>query len=212
MTAKPTHPRFIDLEGQTFGRLVVVSYVGRDSLRTLWNCLCSCGNEKVISTIGLRHSRTQSCGCYHWERFHASHTTHGMCDTPTYHTWAAMIQRCTNPKTENYARYGGRGITVCESWLKFDAFFADMGERPKGKTLDRKDNDKGYSPENCRWATDHEQRRNTGRTRMITWSGKTQTAKEWAAELQIAYSTLISRLRMGWSVDEAFGVVSRDGK
>jgi hypothetical protein len=91
---------------------------------------------------------------------HEGVSTHGMCGTKIYYIWCDMVYRCTRPKHARYADYGGRGITVCERWREFANFYADMGERPEGRSLDRRDNDAGYSPENCRWATSEEQAEN----------------------------------------------------
>lgn len=112
----------------------------------------------------LQGGATRRCGCLNAERRIESSTerstTHGLTGTSTYVTWAHVIQRCTNSNHKQYADYGGRGIAVCERWTSFANFYADMGERPPGKSIDRIDNDKGYSPGNCRWATAKEQQAN----------------------------------------------------
>jgi hypothetical protein len=119
---------------------------------------CECGTDALIP-FG-QWGVTRSCGCLKRETTIARSTKHGMADSSEYDIWAAMIQRATNPKNARYADYGGRGIGVCERWLEFANFYADMGPRPDGRSLDRTDNDRGYSPENCRWATASEQRLN----------------------------------------------------
>jgi hypothetical protein len=123
--------------------------------------------------------------------------------TPTYTTWSKVIARCTNPCDRRYADYGGRGITVCEEWKTFMGFLADMGDRPKGMTLDRRDNSKGYEPSNCRWATPKEQQRNTRSNRLISFNGATKCVTEWAETLGIGKGTLNSRLQRGWTEAEA---------
>jgi len=128
---------------------------------------------------------------------------HGMHKTTIYKLWTSMMQRCTNPAGKDYPRYGGRGITVCERWTRFENFYADMGLRPEGKTLDRIDNDKGYSPDNCRWATLQEQMRNSRQTVMITRDGKTQCLKDWQRDLGLPASTYTGRRMRGWSVERA---------
>jgi hypothetical protein len=137
---------------------------------------------------------------------------HGMHGTPTYKSWEAMKTRCTNPRSSSYADYGGRGVRVCSRWLSFEAFLADMGERPDGKTLDRWPNKSGdYSPDNCRWATKLEQQRNTTANVLVTFGGETLTQAEWAARSGIKQSTLSYRLRAGWTPLEALSLMPRLG-
>lgn len=157
--------RLIDLTGQRFTRLIVVRRVGSDrSGQAKWECRCDCGGKTITLGGNLRKGNTHSCGCYHVDRTVEVKTRHGHARkgsvSSTHRIWWAMLERCENPKDTRYVDYGGRGITVCERWHIFENFFADMGERPSGRTLDRRDNDLGYSPENCRWATSAEQRKN----------------------------------------------------
>ena len=126
--------------------------------------------------------------------------THGMCYTPIYRLWKEMINRCRNPNSKDYARYGGRGISVCASWLKFENFYKDMGDRPKGLTLDRKKNNKGYSKANCQWVTRSEQQQNSRQTIWITFMGRKQTIKQWSIETGIRITALKQRRLAGWSV------------
>jgi hypothetical protein len=113
-----------------------------------------------------------------------------------------MLQRCQNPKHSAFADYGGRGIKVCERWQKVENFIADMGEPPPGMTLDRRENDGDYCPENCRWATRSEQRRNTRSNRILTFEGRSLCVVEWAEILGIKANTIHTRLRLGWSVEK----------
>jgi hypothetical protein len=125
----------------------------------------------------------------------------------TYISWKAMVARCTRPSHQRYAVYGGAGITVCDRWLSFDAFLDDMGERPLGKTLDRVDNNKGYLPENCRWATRKEQSRNRRDNQTATIDGETKTLAEWAELNGLAIGTLERRINhLGW--DPKFAVTT----
>lgn len=134
--------------------------------------------------------------------------TYGHCNpkrrNPAYSSWAAMLTRCFNEKNWNYANYGARGITVCQRWQTYANFYADMGPRPKGATLDRIDNAKGYKPSNCRWADYRTQARNSRQARYITFNGKTQIISDWAVELGIQKSTLCLRLKNFPSIEEAF--------
>ena len=130
---------------------------------------------------------------------------HGHYGTPTYKVWIQLRRRCLDAKNHNYPQYGGRGITVCARWNDFANFLADMGERPVGKTLDRIDNGLGYSPDNCRWATPKEQQSNRRNARVLTYKGRTQHIREWAAELRFKPECLIRRIYIsGWGVDKAF--------
>lgn len=155
-----------DLAGQRFGRLVVLA---RDHDRAgsgaYWHCRCDCGGEKSVRSYALRTGATQSCGCLKREGIIARSTKHGLLTrkgrSPTYNTWLNMIRRCTKTDDPRYPDWGGRGITVCERWLDYPAFLADMGERPPGMSIERINNDHGYEPGNCRWETYARQQRNT---------------------------------------------------
>lgn len=158
---------WIDLTGQRFGRLVVVCAgpIGRGN-RQLWNCVCDCGGHIQTSSDNLRKSHTKSCGCLqpevarsHLNRLATRHgePRHGMHGSKTYASWLAMLQRCFSPSGQQSTK-DYKGIVVCDRWRKFQNFFADMGLRPQGKSLDRYPNPIGnYEPSNCRWATNREQ-------------------------------------------------------
>lgn len=126
---------------------------------------------------------------------------HGLTGSPTYISWDQMVARCTNPKHRLYHKYKGR---LCEEWKDFRNFFADMGERPEGKTIDRIDNNGGYNKDNCRWATPKEQANNRSNNTTITYKGETKNICEWAAIIGIGRTTLKYRLDAGWSIEEAF--------
>ena len=186
----------IDLSGMTFGRLVVRSYTGNDKHKNaMWLCLCSCGAEKIINGSSLRSGNTNSCGCLHKELASSQTTerltTHGMHNTPTYYSWTNMKTRCNNANFEQSKDYSGRGIAICDKWKTFAGFFADMGVKPVGTSLDRIDNNKGYSKDNCRWATVNEQANNKRNT--VMWEGK--SLYEWQQETGMNYYTMYSRIK-----------------
>ncbi|MCK5601423.1 hypothetical protein KAR91_06135 [Candidatus Pacearchaeota archaeon] len=126
-----------------------------------------------------------------------------MTKTPTYISWVAMLQRCNNPKGPAYHNYGGRGIKVCDRWLKFENFLCDMGERPEGMSIEREDNDKGYELGNCKWATVKEQSRNRRTNRRLTYNGETKTVVEWSETVGISAGIIGSRLYAGWTIERA---------
>jgi hypothetical protein len=188
--------------GDRKGRWLIVSYLGKRKYgHHYWKCRCDCGAERVVTTSHL--SNTVSCGCY----LRDSHTTHGMSRTPTYGTWISMIRRCYDKRHDSYERYGARGIRVCERWKSsFASFFADMGERPIGMTLDRIDNDLDYEAGNCRWGTAIEQNNNRRNTPFFTYHGRTQSLADWAREIGIPHRIAHWRLTHGWSIEKVVSV------
>lgn len=157
--------KLIDLVGQTFGDLTTTAYAGLSNHKrpkSQWVCLCTCGNTLLVLGESLRTGHTTSCGCRSgkWKHGHCK-TVGGSNDSPTYMTWVAMKNRCNRPTHTAFERYGAKGVDVCSEWLEsFETFLADMGERPNDHTIDRIDNTKGYSPSNCRWATQQQQYEN----------------------------------------------------
>lgn len=128
---------------------------------------------------------------------------HGMYKTPEYQAWADMIIRCRNKRHPWYSSYGGRGIKICPQWLLFSQFYRDMGKRPDGHTLGRIDNNGDYSPSNCRWETRRQQSNNTRQNRLITFRGRTMTVAQWGREIGLCFQTMVSRFKIGWSVEKA---------
>ena len=161
-------PQFIDLTGERFGRLTVLK---RDmsQKRTVWICKCDCGNTKSVQSTHLRSGATTSCGCYHKERASQANKTHGLTRSSLHNRWKAIRQRCNNPNDPRYKDYGGRGITLCPAWDDFEAFakWAEENGYEPGMQLDRIDNNKGYSPDNCRWCTSAENNHNRRTTSLI---------------------------------------------
>lgn len=201
-----TAHNFIAINGQRFGRWTVTALAARRRGQARWHVRCDCGNESVKTSAQLRAGITRSCGCLRREVSRNRHFLHGAAAgtrTPTYRVWRNMRQRCENPRNPEFANYGGRGIVVCERWQRFQVFLADMGERPAGMSIERIDNDRGYEPGNCRWATPSEQAQNTRVAHRITFRGETRTLTDWCRVLGIDRSTAQRRIARGWKAAEA---------
>lgn len=159
-------PAFKDITGQRFARLTVIFLHSKASHRlkrpTHWVCRCDCGNEVIVSAPHLRTGHTRSCGCLKAEGKHGQSLRSRK--SGAYNSWHSMIQRCTNPNATGYCWYGERGIKVCDQWLDFANFFADMGPRPDGWTIERIDRHGNYEPSNCKWIPNEEQPKNQGHT------------------------------------------------
>lgn len=168
---------------------------------------CSCGNEKLILRYCVEKGKTKTCGC---RTNIQTGKWGGKSTSPEYNSWHNMKERCDNPLYECYERYGGRGITYCEQWKDFLVFLQDMGSRPKGTTLDRIDNDKGYYKENCRWADDFQQHSN--KRNNISFNGV--CASQRSRELGGGINLVTGRLKLGWTLEEAFSIpfLSKGGR
>lgn len=192
------------LTGRTFGRLVVGAedLSRKTSKHRFYECRCGCGAALVVAQAHLLSGHTTSCGCRKSES--SGTATHRMTESREYASWCRMKSRCCNPDSTQYPWYGGRGIGICPRWLdSFEAFYADMGPRPIGHTLDRIDNDKDYGPANCRWASKIIQANNTRGNRRITANGQTKTMAEWARSTGVAYNVIQRRLIAGWPEQDA---------
>ena len=199
--------------GRTFGRLLVVDVrvVGLTAQRLV--CVCACGEETLAAAHQLRSGDKRSCGCLKRSVLGAAARTHGHANSRVsgYHNraygiWQAMKDRCSNPNRKDYKYYGGKGITFCLRWGSFENFLADMGEPPTGLTLDRKDSSKGYSPENCRWATRAEQTYNSTACLQIEHAGATRNLRAWLTLLNVKAATYYARRKKGMSIKQALGL------
>lgn len=202
------------LENQTFGRLTVLSEAGRTkSGGATWRCKCLCGNEVIVSSDSLRSGKTQSCGCIKQEQ-RLAQKVHGEVHTPIHRLWSGMRNRCNNPGNQKYYRYGGRGIRVCEAWdadyVTFRNWCVENGYR-EGLTLERKDVNGDYTPDNCVFASQKVQQNNRTNNHRLSYNGITHTMAEWADILGVPYGLLEHRINRGWSVEEAF-TIPKGGK
>ena len=206
--------RVKDITGEKFGKLVVVKFDINVGKHSKWICICDCGKEVSCYRSNLVGKKSKSCGCKSEEtieKIRAGATKHGMSRTKTYKAWIGMKGRCLNEKYSNYPNYGGRGIKVCERWLEsFENFFADMGECPDGMSIDRKDNNDDYKPENCRWSTDQEQMNNRRVTTYLSAFGKTMTLLEWAGEMGVPKYVIRNRIKSGWSAEDALSTPRKE--
>jgi len=197
----------LDLCGETIGRLTVIErgpeLVEFKSNRSTWICRCACGQTTQVRTKHLRGGQTTSCGCFRREHQSKQAHRHGLWKTKAYSSWHCMMKRCYDPKDISYPNYGGRGIRVIDRWHDVRNFVADMGEPPAGHSIDRKDGNKGYEPDNCRWAPKLKQNNNRRGVQQIECDGQTKTIREWSDVSGVKHATIDARLRKGWSAKDA---------
>jgi hypothetical protein len=178
-----------------------------------YKCQCLCGRVQEKSKSSLRTNPNTQCRVCASIAAAQKRCAEKAAQPPEYHVWRNMMERCNNTQHQAYSNYGGRGITVCKRWHSFDKFYSDMGERPPERSLERINNDRGYSPANCKWATSTEQQRNRRSARYLTANGKTQLMVDWARELGVSSTVIWLRLeKYGWSVQDACTTPSRSQK
>jgi hypothetical protein len=194
--------------GQKYGRLTLLTEPVPGNNKV--DCVCDCGNKATVSVYNLVHGTTSSCGCMKSEMVAAKNWRHGASQRgkmrSEYRIWKGIMQRCSNPNNPQYKDYGGRGITMCQQWIdSFETFLNDVGPRPSLEyTLDRINNDLGYFPGNCHWATEVEQQRNQRGNRKITIDGETHYLTDWALLVGIKQGTISTRIhKLGWTEEEA---------
>lgn len=202
---------FKNLTGQKFGRLTAIRIVGKDKRGScVWKCHCDCGNIKYLIATLLITKHTRSCGCL--QKDHPNNLKHGLSGSKFHKTWAGIKSRCTDKKRKDYILYGGRGITVCDFWLKFKNFMNDMYESykrhvkkfgEKNTQIDRIDNSRGYYKENCRWVTPKENSNNRRSNVFLTYKGQTKTFSNWAKCFNLKMPTLRNRIKKGWNTEKA---------
>jgi len=198
--------KFVDLTNQRFGRLTVISRAeNAKRLQTQWNCMCDCGKETIIRAANLKNGTTKSCGCLQVDINKKLRTTHGKTNSDLYKVWQAMKGRTERQSDKAYKNYGGRGIFVCDEWKNdFQSFYnwATQNGYKKGLTIDRINNNDGYSPDNCRWTTSKEQNNNRRDNKYLKYDNKTMTVAEWAGALGINNGILRNRLHRGWTIKD----------
>ncbi|GHT52920.1 hypothetical protein FACS1894106_2710 [Spirochaetia bacterium] len=207
--------KFIDLTGKRFGRLLVLQEGHKNTSDRYWYCRCDCGVEKFIGGHLLRRGTAVSCGCYSVEKAREKATKHGLRGTRLYTIYANMKSRCYNKKNEHFKDYGGRGITICEEWkVDFMAFYtwAMVNGYRDDLTIDRKNSNGNYCPENCRWATQLTQVRNRRNNRQYIHDGLTLCISEWAERTGINANTLRRRLNRGIDFEKAINTPNRQVK
>ena len=196
----------INLIGKRFGRLLVLEFSHKNKFGNFhWKVKCDCGKENITCGNSLTRGKTKSCGCLQSEiasKLSKYHYKHGMSGSSIHNTWLSMKQRCLDKKCPAYKNYGGRGIKVCNRWLhSFENFYADMGDRPEGLTLERIDNGKGYYKDNCKWADWITQQNNRRNNHLLTYKGVTLTLIQWAKKLDLSYPMLRVRIYRKWSIE-----------
>lgn len=210
------HYRTEDISGRKFGNLTVVQYAGSNGHKSLFLCECVCGNQIIRPATEIKRKRgleTRSCGCMKGENLSKSRERHGLSNSAPYHAWRNAKDRCRNPRNQAYSNYGGRGIDFYAGWDKFDDFWKDMGPTwAEGLTLDRIDNNKGYGPGNCRWATVVEQSLNRRTNRFVDTPWGILTVSEASRRSGIKVTTLLYRLDRTTDPDKLFAPVKNTNR
>lgn len=207
-------PPTIDLLGRRFQRWFVLHQTPKPvwaRKAAYWWCRCDCGTQRRVASTSLIGGLSTSCGCQNRERIRATLTKHGFANAdkrarpPEYSIWCHMIRRCESVTGPDYPEWGGRGIRVCDRWrTSFADFYADMGPRPSPRySIDRRDNNGPYAPENCAWVLMRVQSNNRRDNRRITWKGRTQTLAQWGREIGLHPLTLSMRIKAHWPLDRA---------
>ena len=194
--------RIKDLTGKKFNRLTVLRFSHSKNKKSYWECVCSCGVSKAVRSDRLTSGGTKSCGCAQRE-IAGRQCKHGLVHTQEYNSWRNMKERCNNKNNPNYKDYGGRNIKITASWDDFRLFYSDMGKKPSNNhTIERVDNNKGYEPTNCVWATKKQQANNRRSNVLLTHNGETKNITQWCEKLGFSKMLIRSRLNRGWSEEK----------
>lgn len=203
----------IDLTGRVFKRLTVVKQIEKRGVQLQWECVCACGKTKNATSNSLLTGKVTSCGCRQKEaalencKNNSFEKTHGMTLTSMFRLWGHMHERCKENHKTHHDRYFARGIRVCDRWSTFENFYADMGDKPDGMTLDRIDNDGPYSPENCRWASLKAQQRNQRRTNFLLVGGDKVPAMDVADAIGVKKSAMQYFITVSRKLMEKYGYI-----
>lgn len=213
----PTRKDFKNLLGKRLGRLFVLAYAGKKGSKNYWKCVCDCGDMTFPCHCDLQSGSTRSCGCLAAEVKRKCKVSHGETKGRTnpfeYRVWINMRSRCRAKSGQSYRNYTKRGITVCERWNKYENFLEDMGRSPSpDHSIDRIDNNLGYFPENCRWATLEEQANNKRNTIFLSLNGVRKCVSDWARDLELSPGLIKGRLLSGWSDKDALTTPVRRAK
>lgn len=196
-------------KGDQYSLLTVVKEVERKNApgRQVF-CQCECGKKKIVSFRDLKRGNVKSCGCLKNYSTENNENFHNMSNTRLYAIWSDMKHRCLNENNIRYKRYGGRGISVCEEWLEFKNFYewAKSSGYKDELTLDRVDNNKGYSPRNCKWSTQKEQAWNRSTTFKVERNGVSKSLREWCRLENVPFNMVYRRLRRGWDIEDALRI------
>lgn len=197
--------KFIDISGKRYNDLTVIERMkNANGGVVVWKCLCDCGNTTIVRGSNLKNGSVKSCGC----RIYKSHnTTHNMSKTRIYREWASIKSRCYNKNLKSYKDYGGRGIKVCDDWIKSFESFRDWAYKngySDELTIERKDLNGDYCPSNCMWIPFNEQQQNRRICYSFEHNGKTQNLTSWCNELGLPYKNIHNRIhKLGWSFERA---------
>lgn len=193
------------LVGARFGMWCIVDLAKSNNNKTMVRCVCDCGTYKDVNLQNILRGLSTGCGCRAREENRKKMTTHGETSTKLHGVWTTMKNRCNNPNVKSYKDYGGRGIKVCSEWESFESFsaWAKANGYEEGLELNRLDNDGDYSPQNCRWDTKVVNMNNTRRTKRYIYNGKEYTVRELADISGLKPHLIYSRLKRGWSAEDA---------
>jgi hypothetical protein len=200
--------------GQRFGKWIVLSRYGKQGKQPTWLCKCDCGNKGIVPSYNLKIGRSTNCGCVRREKMSACNITHGKRNSRLYHIWCGMKHRCTCETAKDFQNYGGRGVTLYENWLSFEPFYewSMKNGYEDHLTIDRIDNDKGYFPDNCRWAGLKTQANNRRSNHFVEYNNEVKTLAEWCNILKLDRNFVSARLKRGWSIEKAFSTPKKGTK